>query len=88
MALNIGVDKAQSTVGVIVTAVLIVVVAGALVTLFFTNLATIVGVFNNSTTTTGDSNADALLPVVALITAFLGLFAFGAIIWRAIQMRA
>lgn len=72
-ALNTG--GALVIVSVVIGAVVGLSVLGALLPTFFTSLADIGGVFTNPSTTTGNSDADALLPVFGLLIAFAGLFA-------------
>lgn len=62
-------------VAVIIGAVVGLAVLAALVPTFFGSLADIGAVFTDPSTTTGNSDADALLPVFGLLIAFGGLFA-------------
>jgi hypothetical protein len=62
-------------VAVVIGAVVGLSVLAALLPTFFTSLGDIGAVFTDPSTTTGNTDADALLPVFGLLIAFAGLFA-------------
>lgn len=62
-------------VAVVIGAVVGLSVLAALLPTFFGSLGDIGGVFSDENTTTGNADADALLPVFGLLIAFAGLFA-------------
>lgn len=66
---------ALTIVGVIIGAVVGLAILAALVPTFFSSLADIGTVFTDANTTTGNADADNLLPVFGLLIAFGGLFA-------------
>lgn len=72
-ALNTG--AALTIVAVVIGAVVGLSVLAALLPTFFGSLASIGDVFSDEATTTGNADADALLPVFGLLIAFAGLFA-------------
>lgn len=72
-ALNTG--AALTIVAVVIGAVVGLSVLAALLPTFFGSLGDIGGVFTDANTTTGNDDADALLPVFGLLIAFGGLFA-------------
>jgi hypothetical protein len=62
-------------VAVVIGAVVGLSVLAALLPTFFGSLGDIGAVFSDANTTTGNADADALLPVFGLLIAFAGLFA-------------
>lgn len=72
-ALNTG--AALTIVAVVIGAVVGLSVLAALLPTFFGSLSDIGAVFSDGNTTTGNDDADALLPVFGLLIAFGGLFA-------------
>jgi hypothetical protein len=72
---SLNTSGALTIVGVIIGAVVGLAILAALVPTFFGSLADIGTVFTDANTTTGNEDADALLPVFGLLIAFGGLFA-------------
>lgn len=68
-------QAALTIVGVVVGAVVGLAVLAALLPTFFSSLKSVGQVFTASTTSTGSTTADALLPTFGLLIAFSGLFA-------------
>lgn len=67
-------NSALVIVAVVIAAVVGLSVLAALLPQFFASLASIGDVFTDPLTTTGNADADALLPVFGLLIAFAGLF--------------
>lgn len=72
---SLNTNGALVIVAVVIGAVVGLSVLAALMPTFFGSLADIGGVFTDANTTTGNTDADALLPVFGLLVAFAGLFA-------------
>lgn len=84
-ALNLGVGLA--IVGTIIGAVVAIALVAALAPTYFDSLADIGAVFTDANTTTGNEDADALLPVFGLLVAFGGLFAIVGLVLVAIAIK-
>lgn len=75
-------------VAVVIGAVVGLSVLAALLPTFFGSLGDIGAVFTSPTTTTGNADADALLPVFGLLIAFAGLFAIVGLAIMVVKVRA
>lgn len=74
-------------VGVIIGAVVSIAILAALAPTYFSSLGDIGAVFTDANTTTGNADADALLPVFGLLVAFGGLFAIVGLVLLGIKLK-
>lgn len=74
-------------VGVIIGAVVSIAILAALAPTYFASLGDIGAVFTDANTTTGNDDADALLPVFGLLVAFGGLFAIVGLVLLGIKLK-
>lgn len=84
-ALNLA--SGLTIVGVIIGAVVSIALLAALAPQYFSSLADIGAVFTDPSTSTGNTDADALLPVFGLLVAFGGLFAIVGLVLLGIKLR-
>lgn len=84
-ALSLGASLA--IVGTIIGAVVAIALVAALAPTYFSSLADIGAVFTDANTTTGNADADNLLPVFGLLVAFGGLFAIVGLVLVAIAIK-
>lgn len=84
---NLNLSFGLTIVGVIIAAVVAIAIIAALFPTYMGSLADITGAFNDPNTTTGDSTADTLLPVFALLVAFGGLFAIVGLVLLSIKLK-
>lgn len=83
---SLSINAGLSIVGVIIGAVVSIAILAALAPTYFTSLGDIGGVFTDPSTTTGNTDADALLPVFGLLVAFGGLFAIVGLIMLGVKL--
>lgn len=76
-----------TVIGVIIGAVVAIAIVAALFPTYMASLADLGTAFNDPNTTTGDSSADALLPIFGLLIAFAGLFAIVGIVLLAVRLK-
>lgn len=84
---SVGINMGLTIVGTIIGAVVAIALVAALAPQYFGSLADIGGVFTDPSTTTGNADADALLPVFGLLVAFGGLFAIVGLVLLSIKLR-
>lgn len=80
-------NAALGIVGVIIGAVVGITVLAALAPTYFTSLSDMTSVFTDVNTSTGNADADALLPVFSLLAAFAGLFAIVGLVIYTVKLR-
>lgn len=74
-------------VAVVIGAVVGMAILAALMPTYLDSLSGVTGEFNDPNTTTGDDDADALLPVFGLLVAFAGLFAIVGLVLLVVKIR-
>lgn len=72
--------------GAILGSVVSILIIAAFIGLWFTSTATAVETFNDPNTTTGDSDADGLLPIFGKIIAFAAVFAIVGLVVAAVYI--
>lgn len=83
----LNVNFALSIVGVFIVAVVGMAVLAALMPTYFSSLAGVGDTFTDANTTTGNSDADALLPIFGLLVAFAGLFAIVGLVIVVVRLK-
>lgn len=83
----ISLNAGLTIVGVVIGAVVTLAILAAVAPMWFTSLADIGGVFSDPSTSTGNADADALLPTFGLLVAFGGLFAIVGLVLIGIKLK-
>lgn len=83
----LNVNFALGIVGVFIVAVVGMAVVAALMPTYFSSLSDVGNTFTDANTTTGNTDADALLPIFGLLVAFAGLFAIVGLVILVVRLK-
>lgn len=84
---QLNVSAGLTLAGVVIGAVVLLAIIAALMPTWFGSLESIGTNFTDPGTTTGNTDADALLPIFGLLVAFAGIFAIVGLIVAAVRLR-